>query len=55
MKIFEISFAGVSGWLAIATMKEQQSSRPPLERMMSIHARLKAGRFPKLPQNRGRT
>jgi proteasome accessory factor B len=27
-------------------MKEQQSSRPPLERMMSIHARLKAGRFP---------
>lgn len=27
-------------------MKEQQSSRPPLERMMAIHARLKAGRFP---------
>jgi predicted DNA-binding transcriptional regulator YafY len=27
-------------------MKEHQSSRPPLERMMSIHARLKAGRFP---------
>jgi proteasome accessory factor B len=27
-------------------MKDKQSSRPPLERMMSIHARLKAGRFP---------
>lgn len=27
-------------------MKEHQSSRPPLERMMSIHARLKAHRFP---------
>lgn len=26
--------------------KEAQSSRPPLERMMAIHARLKAGRFP---------
>jgi len=27
-------------------MKDQQSSRPPLERMMAIHARLKAGRYP---------
>ena len=27
-------------------MKERQSSRPPLERMMAIHARLKAGRYP---------
>ena len=29
-----------------ADAKDAQSSRPPLERMMAIHARLKAGRFP---------
>ena len=29
-----------------ADAKEVQSSRPPLERMMAIHARLKAGRYP---------
>ena len=29
-----------------AASEHAQSSRPPLERMMAIHARLKAGRFP---------